>query len=1538
MNVFRRSRSMTLLRALQTTAAGLLFFLPTVLSAQSVPVNTAGIVGVTSGVPPIYTGQYVLQMTEYGFFWLDTTALAGGHVQAVSKCVSGFPPSDTGIYVLADCNTISNVSASGTLAVVRMTSGQCGAQSHGCGGIRDDGHWRFTFGLGSWDYKGDLGEIPDSTQTVDPLGRTWQIRPTDGTLRYFSWNVVAGAVTATPTATPTPAFTPTPTATPTPGPGFRATNLSAQLRSDSVNYYGDKWQLQDTSNPSPTRTDWDLNYVAPFHSDEGGTPGAPDNEGTVNGYFPCDPSGTTQGNFHTGSLCMQSLGQTNPPTTNSYRFALLSSVAASELASGPLQVVCPQVGIVGYTGFSGTCVKSGGTLTVVTGGSADASPSKANLQDAVFDWSFTGPSPIHVATKIAPVPAGTTGFTLTITLPGGYTTTASGSVTIVASVPQVGIFTDAAATQVPGFFGGAYQLTAGTTYYLKDVESVPPPSVQFFLTNSSGDVSLGSAAGSSALSWTPAAGCVSGCSIKAMVGTVSSPSVPVTISFLSATPVPTPVPTATPPGGGGGSVTVTVAGPGSGSRSVPLSFTASASGGSGGYSYGWNCSYVPSFPSFTPGGSATTCSYATAGTYTVAVQVSDSLRNSAVNFASVTITGLPAPSILYSVTGPTVGPTLGGGFTASNGSPITFSSNETNAAGYSWDFRDGTTATTRVFTKTFTAAGSYSVHLTVTGDETNTSGSASVTIPMSITGPPPPSTAYTVSGATQTGTNAYTTEAGRAITFTASATQASAFSWDFGDSTSATGRSVTKSFSAAGSRTVRLTVTGDGTNTVGTANVDLAMAITPPSFRAMIVPGAAHLDDGTTTWGTDVSITNSGAASMNIGLAFVPLMSDSTAPSSLDLTQLDYGTPVALASGSSLSINDVIAFLNGGFNKGTVVIKYTPGTRAPLVSARVYFQPKVNPGNVSYGSGIPAYEVDGSGRVSPQGFVSASLATPPSGAGTESETAATDLSLLVSMTGTGSGTVTSDPAGISCPPTCSGNFPAGTSVLLSGTASPGSTFYGFSGCDSSLFGQCQVSMFAGKSVTARFDSSGPAPTPTPGPTNRNLTVTRGGAGSGTVSSAPAGISCGATCNASFPLGTAVTLTASPDTGASFSGWSGACSGTGTCLVTMSADQAVTATFASTPAPPPPSGDQYLIGLRSDPRYRFVVTLFNAGGGQGNFELRATDDQGTPVSILDASGGLVASRKFNNLGPYQQTYLRDSDLGLDDGKHYVLKATTTKGTLLAFGTALDRQTLDLVQISDDSQVSAAEDGIVSYWVAGVSRFDTAYAAHWRTDLRIFNRGSKSRNLSFQYSFTADGVTEHVAQVANLTIAAGQLLTYDDVVAALLARDTRVDLTGSNAGILRIFYPEDDESATRPLVVGSRNYDDELSGTSGSQLAVYTGAQAGGASQPLFLTGVEDSDRYASRIGVFTMDPGPVTGRIVAVGPDGSEVGSAGFTLGGSSPHYGQLSLTDPNLHFNNPGKPVSIRFDQLSGGRVGAYAFTVDKVTLDTNFIQALPQN
>lgn len=83
-------------------------------------------------------------------------------------------------------------------------------------------------------------------------------------------------------------------------------------------------------------------------------------------------------------------------------------------------------------------------------------------------------------------------------------------------------------------------------------------------------------------------------------------------------------------------------------------------------------------------------------------------------------------------------------------------------------------------------------------------------------------------------------------------------------------------------------------------------------------------------------------------------------------------------------------------------------------------------------------------------------------------------------------------------------------------------------------------------------------------TSYPLSVTSSGSGSGTVTSSPAGISCGSTCSASYSPGRSVTLTATPTAGATFAGWSGACSGTAaTCTVSMSAARFVFAGFTAT---------------------------------------------------------------------------------------------------------------------------------------------------------------------------------------------------------------------------------------------------------------------------------------------------------------------------------------------------------------------------------------
>jgi hypothetical protein len=61
-----------------------------------------------------------------------------------------------------------------------------------------------------------------------------------------------------------------------------------------------------------------------------------------------------------------------------------------------------------------------------------------------------------------------------------------------------------------------------------------------------------------------------------------------------------------------------------------------------------------------------------------------------------------------------------------------------------------------------------------------------------------------------------------------------------------------------------------------------------------------------------------------------------------------------------------------------------------------------------------------------------------------------------------------------------------------------------------------------------------------------------------------------TCEAEYGFGEKVTLSAAPGAGMTFLGWGGSCSGTGTCSVTMSSAKSVTAKFADTTPPTPPT--------------------------------------------------------------------------------------------------------------------------------------------------------------------------------------------------------------------------------------------------------------------------------------------------------------------------------------------------------------------------------
>ena len=125
------------------------------------------------------------------------------------------------------------------------------------------------------------------------------------------------------------------------------------------------------------------------------------------------------------------------------------------------------------------------------------------------------------------------------------------------------------------------------------------------------------------------------------------------------------------------------------------------------------------------------------------------------------------------------------------------------------------------------------------------------------------------------------------------------------------------------------------------------------------------------------------------------------------------------------------------------------------------------------------------------------------------------------------------------------------------------------------------------------------------PANQTLTVTKAGTGTGTVTSAPAGINCGATCAAPFASGTQVTLTAAPTTGSTFTGWGAPCSGTGTCVVTLTAATTVTATFTLSTT-------------------NFALTVTEAGTGTGTVMSTPAGIACQPTCIANfASGQVVA---------------------------------------------------------------------------------------------------------------------------------------------------------------------------------------------------------------------------------------------------------------------------------------------------------------------------
>jgi len=146
----------------------------------------------------------------------------------------------------------------------------------------------------------------------------------------------------------------------------------------------------------------------------------------------------------------------------------------------------------------------------------------------------------------------------------------------------------------------------------------------------------------------------------------------------------------------------------------------------------------------------------------------------------------------------------------------------------------------------------------------------------------------------------------------------------------------------------------------------------------------------------------------------------------------------------------------------------------------------------------------------------------------------------------------------------------------------------------------------------------------------SISVSKSGAGTGTVTSSPAGINCGDDCSEVYTQGTKVTLTAKADVNSTFTGWSGGgCSGTGTCIVIMNADIAVTAAFSAGPpaiSVSPSSLDfgSVKIGKKT------TKTLKITNNGTGDLMITLSGLEGTEFSIQGSSSVTIKAKKSYSL--------------------------------------------------------------------------------------------------------------------------------------------------------------------------------------------------------------------------------------------------------------------------------------------------------------------
>jgi len=511
-----------------------------------------------------------------------------------------------------------------------------------------------------------------------------------------------------------------------------------------------------------------------------------------------------------------------------------------------------------------------------------------------------------------------------------------------------------------------------------------------------------------------------------------------------------------------------------------------------------------------------------------------------------------------------------------------------NPTSWSWDFGDTGTSPQQNPSHTYTVAGTYTVSLTVT----NASGSDTETKVDYISGPPPLPPVAEFSADTTT------VSAGDSVTFTDESTNIP-ISWDW------TFEGGTPGTSTAQNPVVQY-------NTAGTFTVTLIAA---NAYGSDTETKVDYITVAAVPYCT--SSGNNQSYEYIAGVAVADLNNTSGASPYSDYTYL----AAHVTQGNSVNVSLTPGFSGSSYTEyWRIWIDYNGDHDFEDSGEQVF---SGSGSSVVTGSfTVPTSTITGNTRMR----VSMSYSTYPPYCGTftygEVEdytvnlTAACTQYILTTNT-VGNGSITLDPPG--------GTYCEGTVVTLTAVPDTGWQFDNWSGDLSGTQNPATITMGSNKNVTANF-SQLPVP---------NYTLTVNIVGQGSVALEPPG--------GTYPEGTEVCLTATPDSGWTFDNWSGDLTGSANPgCVTMDSDKTVTVNFSEVGNCTETVGNTTVFSSSSTSANRRAmpftmpengeicsVTIYHAGGS-GGLILGVYDGASTPQNRL----GVTPSTTINSSAGWQ----------------------------------------------------------------------------------------------------------------------------------------------------------------------------------------------------------------------------------------------------------------------------------------------------------------